>query len=160
MSLLSSLAACLCGGAPDDFQNYGSSNHINVNDSNVAQEIIDLLYNTEKSGQELQTQLKNIVTTNGWTENLAKAILSSLELAIKTGHTMSLPMGEAYNKAVETANSVGNFAKDHPVFCTLIALGILVLLMPWVIEALGFAAEGPVAGIISTQSFQSIQTNY
>lgn len=52
-------------------------------------------------------------------------------------------MKDAFDKAVDKA--VG-FARDHPVWCAVIALGILVLLLPWALEALGFAETGPIAG--------------
>lgn len=38
------------------------------------------------------------------------------------------------------------FSSDHPVYFAIIALGILVLLAPWALEALGFAELGPVEG--------------
>lgn len=47
------------------------------------------------------------------------------------------------------------FVHDHPdattAFCTVIALGVLVVLVPWLVEWLGFCAGfgelGPVAGM-------------
>jgi hypothetical protein len=36
--------------------------------------------------------------------------------------------------------------KDHPIMCAVIAIGILVVLAPWVIEALGFAEGGILEG--------------
>jgi hypothetical protein len=57
------------------------------------------------------------------------------------------------------------FVVEHPVFCTVVALGVLVsgcptllhmqltivkvIVSPWVIEALGFAELGPVEGMCS-----------
>lgn len=38
------------------------------------------------------------------------------------------------------------FAEDHPVYATLIALGILAILMPWALEILGFGDLGPIEG--------------
>jgi hypothetical protein len=57
---------------------------------------------------------------------------------------MGQAMKEAFEKAISEA--VG-FAREHPAYCTLIALGILVALgLPWAIEALGFAELGPLEG--------------
>ena len=56
---------------------------------------------------------------------------------------MAQAMKDAFEKA--TSAAVG-FARDHPVYCTIIALGILVILAPWVIEALGFGELGPIEG--------------
>lgn len=38
------------------------------------------------------------------------------------------------------------FAKEHPAYATLIALGILAVLMPWALEILGFGELGPIEG--------------
>jgi hypothetical protein len=87
--------------------------------------------------------LQEIVGENGWTENLATAILNGLESALRAGATMGQAVKEAFEKATKEA---AGFAHDHPAFCTLIALGILVALAPWVIGALGFGELGPIEG--------------
>lgn len=84
----------------------------------------------------------------GWTENLGKAILSAVETAIREGAVMGQVMQDASNKAIHEAY---DFAKDHPVYCTVIALDILAALtapltIPWVLEAIGFGMEGPIEG--------------
>ena len=48
-------------------------------------------------------------------------------------------LDRAYGAAAE-------FAHDHPVFLTLLALGVLVALAPYVIELLGFGELGPIEG--------------
>ncbi len=59
-------------------------------------------------------------------------------------------MKEAFDKASTTADQ---FIKEHPalveVVITVVAIGILALLVPWAVEALGFAELGPVEGIQS-----------
>lgn len=141
-ALFAAIAECF--GA----SSYGTTftKHAAENDSQTATSIIDILYNAEKSGHELKQQLRNTIHTYSWTESLGKAVLSALETAIREGRAMSPALKEAHDKACEAADAVGGFVKEHPVFCTVVVLGILVLLMPWVIEAVGFAAEGPVAG--------------
>jgi hypothetical protein len=58
-------------------------------------------------------------------------------------------MGEAMKDAVQKSTAAATeFAKEHPVFCTVVALGILVLLAPWAIEALGFGELGPIEGML------------
>jgi hypothetical protein len=92
----------------------------------------------------------------GWTENIAEAILYGLADALKKGTKTSQVLKEAYDNAVSGATG---FPCDHPIFCTVIALGILVILMPCVLEALGFAELWPVEGEI--RSFWStIDANY
>ena len=63
-------------------------------------------------------------------------------------------MKEAYDAAYEEALKIPGFVKDHPVFCTLVAVGVLLFLAPYVLEALGFGTleaigfgvEGPIEG--------------
>jgi hypothetical protein len=78
-----------------------------------------------------------------WTENIAKAILGGLETALKNGAPMGQAMKDAFDKATGAAVQ---FVKNHPIICTLVALGILVILAPWAIEALGFGELGPIEG--------------
>jgi hypothetical protein len=53
---------------------------------------------------------------------------------------------EVYDKAYEVAAMLGEFIREHPIFCIAIALGILILLAPAVVHALRFSALGPVEG--------------
>ncbi|KIW64248.1 hypothetical protein PV04_09195 [Phialophora macrospora] len=111
-------------------------------DAALAQRIITAMQGAEKTGEELRTQVADVVQINGWTESLAKAVLARLDDGIKTGMVLKGPLKDAFDKAVTEA---AQFARDHPVWTTLIALGILAVLLPWVIEALGFGARGPIA---------------
>lgn len=53
-------------------------------------------------------------------------------------------MKEAVERA---AGEAVGFARDHPAYCTLLALGIIIVIgMPWIIEALGFTELGPLEG--------------
>ncbi|KAK5096897.1 hypothetical protein LTS08_007387 [Lithohypha guttulata] len=91
----------------------------------------------------LRAELKNAVSANSWSENLAKTILERLELAIRSGAAIGGTVSEALLKATEAATG---FAKDHPVYTTIIVLGVLCLAAPWVLQALGFAEIGIVEG--------------
>lgn len=133
---LQAIRECLMG--PDNFTVNTTST-----ENATAADVLTALFNAEKGGQDLKKTLQDIVGERGWTENIAKAILGGLENALNNGVQMGQAMREAFNKAVSEATG---FARDHPIFCTLIALGILVILMPWVLEALGFAELGPVEG--------------
>lgn len=55
-------------------------------------------------------------------------------------------MQVAYDKACEEAKAIEEFVAEHPVATAVIVLGILVLVAPYVLEALGFAKLGPVEG--------------
>lgn len=63
-------------------------------------------------------------------------------------------MKDAYEKAIGAADGIAGFSREHPVLtgciCAVIALGILVILAPAVIHALGFGVEGVVEGTIKT----------
>ena len=59
-------------------------------------------------------------------------------------------MIDAYDSATDAADRLFQFAKDHPVasagLLTIVAVGVLVILAPAVVEALGFAELGPLEG--------------
>lgn len=113
----------------------------------LASEIIRVMFKAEKDEDEIHTAIRSLVRTNGWYERLAQRILDKLVEALKKGAQMGRVMKKAFNKASEKAEE---FVKDHPVFTavlvTVVAIGILVLLVPWVVEALGFGELGPIEG--------------
>jgi hypothetical protein len=53
----------------------------------------------------------------------------------------------AIYKVAQVVVAIWGFAKGHPVLCTSVALGILVILAPFVIKALGFGELGPIEGM-------------
>jgi hypothetical protein len=85
-------------------------------------------------------------TGDSLTERIATSILAMLENVLKDGSPMGQAMREAYDKACALVAALGEFVQEHPIFCTVVALGILVILAPAVIHALGFSALGPVEG--------------
>jgi hypothetical protein len=109
----------------------------------VATEILQTLYNSEKHGRDLERKIKDIVKTSGWTENVARYTLDKLVEALVQGAPMGQTLKDTFEKARDEALK---FAKDHPLLVTVIALGICVILLPYVIEALGFGALGPSEG--------------
>jgi enamine deaminase RidA (YjgF/YER057c/UK114 family) len=115
-------------------------------DARLAHSILAAMQSSEKTGEELRANVADVVASTSWTESLAKAVLNAVDDAIKKGTAMQKegPLKAAVGKAIQAA---ANFAKDHPVWTTLIAIGVLVELLPWVIEALGFGIRGPVAGM-------------
>ena len=56
---------------------------------------------------------------------------------------MGPALKEAFDKALA---AVMGLTRDHLVYATLIAIGILVLLLPWVVEVLGLTELGPWEG--------------
>jgi hypothetical protein len=109
-----------------------------------AEQIVDAIRSAEKPGKELEFKLNEIVLVENWTESLAELVLRGVENAVRDVSKISVAFRDAMEQA---ATEAYEFAKEHPVYCTIIALGILVLLAPWAIEALGFGEMGPIEGI-------------
>ena len=117
----------------------------------AADSIICALQDTEKAGPSLDVTIQSIVhQAGGWSEYLAAKIVSALEAVLKAGGEMKGPLKEAYDKACEEAKKIEGLAEDHPVatavLLTVVALGVLVLLAPYVLDALGFAESGVIEG--------------
>jgi hypothetical protein len=112
----------------------------------AADSLINTIFLAEKNGLELRQSLEEIIRTNSWRQNFAKAVFEATQHAIETARPMGDALREVYDKVASVVYSVEGFVRDHPVVCALIALGILVLLAPWVIEALGFAEGGILEG--------------
>ena len=59
-------------------------------------------------------------------------------------------MANAFQKASDAVDAIGEFAREHPLWTAavvaIVVFGILVLLAPYFLEALGFAELGPVEG--------------
>jgi hypothetical protein len=93
----------------------------------VADDVVATLLATTLTGPALHMQLDGLVGTCGWTENLAKWILEKLSLALQQAHDRLGPaVRDAYHRAWEVAKNIEGFVIEHPVFCTIIALGVLV----------------------------------
>ena len=141
-ALIRAVVECLNGQTGYDSEDHFTDKAGRTN-QDIAADVLSTLYNAEKAGHKLDQEIKNIVAECGWTENIAKAILGGLESALKNGAPMGQAMKDAFDKATSAAVE---FVKNHPIICTLVALGILVILAPWAIEALGFGELGPIEG--------------
>lgn len=108
----------------------------------IASAIVTKILNADEP-YLLEKQLKEEFSTDGWTDAIAQAILRGLENAINSGADMARAASDA---ATQSRNAAVGFAADHPAYAVLIALGILALLTPWVLEILGFAELGPIEG--------------
>ncbi|KAK4183565.1 putative HTH-type transcriptional regulator YdfL [Podospora australis] len=108
----------------------------------------------------LTTSLKSTAGLHAqdWSTWLAEKLLHALEQTLSESDksTWGEALTEAYNDAVELAEEMFwelvQYVKEHPleiaatVLLSLFAFGVLVRLMPWVLELLGFAELGPVEG--------------
>lgn len=82
---------------------------------------------TANTPYTLDKHLKERCSTKSWPKDIATTLLYSLKNAIKTNTQMAKA---SLNMLAQAKHTAIRFAKDHPVYITLIALGILAILMP------------------------------
>ncbi|KAH6646585.1 hypothetical protein BKA67DRAFT_662993 [Truncatella angustata] len=115
----------------------------------VANKVISVLLQVKSSRQIKKTDLLDIVDGQGWSEDIAKSILEQLSKILKDGADLSEELKRISDAAEECTHMFFEFVEKHPeaatIFFTLVAIGVLSLLMPWVLETLGFTLEGPLA---------------
>lgn len=139
----------------------GTNRAVQLSDDNgdatdTANTFVNTIFLAEKTGAELKQSLADILDTNSWRqatwrEKFAKAVFEATQKGIETARPMSAALREVYDKVACVVDGIEGFVKDHPIVCALIALGILVLLAPWVIEALGFAEGGILEGSFAAE---------
>lgn len=123
--------------------------------ASIASDIVTIIL-TADSPYTLHKHLNEQVSTESWSEDVAIALLQGLESVIKSGAEMAKASFDALKQAEDAA--IG-FARDHPVYATLIALGILAILTPWALELLGFGELGPIEGSFAA-AWQSRYAGY
>lgn len=138
MALLSSILDCIFGDMTQEPPRPPDSR----SPEHVASSIVTMILNADDP-YLLEKQLKEEISITGWSEDIAKAILRGLENAIKAGTEMAQVASGAM---VQSKDAAIGFATEHPVYATLIALGILALILPWALEAIGFGELGPIEG--------------
>ncbi|RTE84595.1 hypothetical protein BHE90_000904 [Fusarium euwallaceae] len=114
----------------------------------LVNQIVQLLLTYEGSLKKLHQLLSQLIPNNSWSQALAQAILQRLTKLIKEGAKMGKTMADAVKKATDEAK---RFAKEQPVWTTLIAAGTIIAIgvlaiygLPWILKALGFTAKGPL----------------
>ena len=126
--------------------------HITKRQQAAASTIVSLIFSA-KNEADIKAGIDNEVRqAGGWDSWLAERTLDLLKTALKAGKEMG---NSAYQKACEEAKLIKGFSEEHPiateVFLIVIALGILVIVAPTVIEWLGFwvgfGEEGPIEGM-------------
>lgn len=159
-SLLENILTCLFGEADDHVGHVMEKQSLLTNSTQsgtpdeIATDVLNILRTAEKNGHQLERDLHDAVraTAGGWTEGIAKAVLNKLVdlLSLESREKLGPAIREALERAEEVADGIFDFAHDHPVavavFCTILAIGVLWFMAPWVLEVLGFAAEGPIEG--------------
>ncbi|KAK0753734.1 hypothetical protein B0T18DRAFT_311173, partial [Schizothecium vesticola] len=122
-------------------------------------DLLSLFIHANAPGPALTQRLRDTVTAQGrpWSEWLAEKVLRGLEKTLKGSQDKwGDALRDAYARSVaaveEEFAELWAFVKEHPgevaagVALTLVAIAVLVMLAPWVLELLGFAAEGPLEG--------------
>lgn len=156
-AIIAAIVDCITGASADDRFYTGEKQTLTCASQvrsldEVAQDIVSTILRAEKVGVGLKLELDAIVGPYGWKEYLAEKVLEKLGAALQGAHNELGPaVRDAYNKAWQTANEIEGFVIQHPVMCSIIALGVLVIIAPWVIEVLGFAELGPVEGAYTEQ---------
>lgn len=126
----------------------------------AAEQIVHLLrtFPNKTDNASLRAKIDNIAHQQGggWSEWLADRIRQGIEAVLllleneELERVMGPAMRDAYARACDAAEVFEGFVKEHPiataVFVTVLAIGILVVLAPWVLEVLGFGELGPVEG--------------
>lgn len=151
-AIIAAIVDCITGASADD-RIFTDEKQALINTrqvrslEEVAQDVVRSILRAEKAGVGLKAELDAIVGPYGWKERLAGKVLEKLGAALQGAHDKLGPaVRDAYNKAWQAANEIEGFVVQHPMMCTVIALGVLVIIAPWVIEALGFAELGPMEG--------------
>jgi hypothetical protein len=164
MSLLQTIFCCFPGGQEGGITlSSGEDREKMRSDEDAANDIVNLLYTTEKAGNVLKAEIQRImqahgcIQANGIREYFAEVVFKTLEAAVRAGRIMGPVIKDAYNRAVEATKKIKEFVKENPALCSIIAIGIIALLLPWLLEALGFAVEGIIEGWhISTPLYATI----
>ncbi|KAI4146237.1 MAG: hypothetical protein L6R39_003535 [Caloplaca ligustica] len=128
---------------------YSSEKTVHLTCEEAATRIVNTLFEANKDSPPLIAQIDGIAhQAGGWSEWLAGKTREGLEAALKAGKGMNTAVAAAYARACEAAKVFEHFAEDHPlataVFVTVIAIGVLVILAPYVVELLGFGELGPI----------------
>ncbi|KAF1977753.1 hypothetical protein BU23DRAFT_273008 [Bimuria novae-zelandiae CBS 107.79] len=150
-ALLDAILQCITGAESDTRPTYDEKEALITppqprTTEEVAAQVVNAIINAEKGGADLKRTLDNIVGEYGWTEKVAEWVLAKMENALQQAEKLQGPIKKAYDKACEAAVAAEGFVQEHPVFCTVIALGVLIIVAPWVLEVLGFAELGPIEG--------------
>ena len=116
----------------------------------VAATIVELLMEAEPADVVLEQELWFLLRDPSWSALVAFTILDGVRSAFDANEDIIVPM-TAMHKSIELATyNMGVFDNEKVMKLqkdtTLKALGVLAVLRPDVIEALGFTESGPILG--------------
>ena len=132
--ILSAIAECLTGTPHPTYSilvtekyPHPTNEKSGRSDQDVADEILELLFNASKNDPNLEFKLQSVVGTYGLKESITERVLNDLESAFENGAPMVEAVKNAFERSVLEAYE---FAKDYSVYFAIIALGVLVLMAP------------------------------
>jgi hypothetical protein len=143
MDILHSVLSCLTGSSTDNKPEVKTTGIRPRSEKDLASDFLTTLLTTNTTNPTLKKNLDETIHPSSWTTTLAQAILHGLENAIRSGTALGSAAADALEKATHEAYA---FAKEHPIYTSILALGVLVVMAPWVLEVLGFGALGPIEG--------------
>lgn len=176
MNPLATVMSCLCGSGNDyhPLSDPAPSarprvtltgrprrpHHLTPGAKKAVADVLSILRNAEDwhtatSRAELARQVDDVVSAQGgWTEWIAESVLDGIKAIFEQApEKIGSAMLAARDRADDAASSVFHFqfARDHPEvvagLVTIVAIGVLVMLAPVIVEALGFAEWGTVEGV-------------
>lgn len=108
----------------------------------IAHDVVDLLYEADKDWVRVRQSLRGILLANSWKLHLSWVIFASLREAIEDERPMGSTLQSTYTKMFVATQGIENIANDESMQRAVIALGILVSIIPWKLETLGFTRQG------------------
>jgi hypothetical protein len=91
----------------DEKAGLASSQHTN---RDTTTPVISEMLNSKRADAIAKKNLDEMAGVDGWTEDIAKAILQGLRNALESGIQMAETLHDAFNRMAE---AVVGFAKDH-----------------------------------------------
>ncbi|PPJ60460.1 hypothetical protein CBER1_11685 [Cercospora berteroae] len=162
--MFTSIAKCICRRRKSRTGNatttiYAEKSHGHFRDepskdrADTISEVLGVLLTATAAPEKATRALEEIVRDSGWWDAwTAKALLSAIEDLLRSGKDMASTMEAAVDWAVCEAAKIPElaeqFAKEHPlmvgIVCAIVALGVLYIFWPAVLELLGFGSDGPI----------------
>ena len=110
-------------------------------------QFISFLLSLQPSGAIFLAQVQSWLATSPYPEKVSELLLHALEHLVKAKDVAVPLLKNALERAIavaqEFARQAVGFAKDHPVYCTLLVLGMMANLWgPLILDKLGFAVIG------------------
>ncbi|PYH87804.1 hypothetical protein BO71DRAFT_162376 [Aspergillus ellipticus CBS 707.79] len=149
MAILQSILECLLGPSVETTTTTTERVNPDPNPGNPGPDIVTLILNTDDT-EARHKAINERVRTTGWIDRVVFAVVYGLDRMIALEAEMARPAKEALAASKAAAAALG-LVEKHPAYTTLLALGVVAVLLPWVLGMLGFGEMGPVAGTFAAR---------